>query len=46
MAVVGLAAGGMVALPSTATGNCMHTIRITVTTGMGITKQIAAELII
>jgi len=43
MAVVGLAAGGMVAHPSTATDTCMPTIRITATTGIGITKQITAE---
>jgi len=43
MAVVGLAAGGMAVLPSMATGTCMPTIRITATTGIGITKQIAAE---
>jgi hypothetical protein len=43
MAVVGLAAGGMVAHPSTATDTCMPTIRITATTGIGIAKQIAAE---
>ena len=44
MAAVGLAAaGGMVVRPSTATGTCMATIRITATTGIGITKQIAAE---
>ena len=48
MAVVGLAAGGMVVHPSTAIGTCMPTIRITATTGIGITnigitKQIAAE---
>jgi len=37
-------AGGMVVLPSTATGStCMPIIRITTTTGIGITKQIAAE---
>jgi hypothetical protein len=39
MAVVGLAAGGMVVHPSTAIGTCMPTIRITATTGIGITKQ-------
>jgi hypothetical protein len=38
-----VAAGGMVVLPSTATDTCMPTIRITATTGIGITKQIAAE---
>ena len=43
MAVAGLAAGGMAVLPSTATDTCMPTIRITATTGIGITKQIAAE---
>ena len=43
MAVVGLVAGGMVVLPYTATGNCTPTIRITAATGIGITKQIAAE---
>jgi hypothetical protein len=46
MAVVGLAAGGMVVHPSTAIGTCMPTIRITAITGIGITKQIAAEMII
>ena len=39
MAVVGLAAGGMAVLPSTATGICMPTIRITAATGIGITKR-------
>ena len=43
MAVVGLAAGGMAVLPYTATGTCTLTIRITAATGIGITKQIAAE---
>ena len=43
MAVVGLVAGGMVVLPSTATGTFMPIIRITTTTGIGITKQIAAK---
>src|SRR6516162_5941624 len=44
MAVVGLAAGGMVVHPSTAIGTCMPTIRITATTGIGITKQIACRV--
>jgi hypothetical protein len=46
MAVVGLAAGDMVVHPSTAIGTCMPTIRITAITGIGITKQIAVEVII
>jgi hypothetical protein len=48
MAAVGLAARGMVVRPSTATatGTCMPTIRITATTGIGIIKQIAVEVII
>ena len=48
MAAVGLAARGMVVRPSTATatGSCMPTIRITATTGIGIIKQIAVEVII
>jgi hypothetical protein len=47
MAAVGLAARGiMVVRPSTATGTCMATIRITDTTGIGIIKQIAVEVII
>ena len=37
------ATGGMVVLPYTATGTCTPTIRITAATGIGITKQIAAE---
>jgi hypothetical protein len=44
MAVVGLAVGGMVVHPSTAIGTCMPTIRITATTGIGITKQIACRV--
>jgi hypothetical protein len=43
MAVVGLAAGRMVVLPSTVTGSCMPTVRITAATGIGITKKIVAE---
>jgi len=43
MAAVGLVAGGIVVLPSTATGICMPTIRITATTDIAITKRIAAE---
>jgi len=50
MAAVGLAARGIVVRPSTATatatGTCMPTIRITATTGIGIIKQIAVEVII
>ena len=43
MAVLMLVAGGMVVLPFTVTGTCMPTIRITATTGIGITKKVAAE---
>ena len=46
MAAVGLAPRGMVVRPSTATGTCMAIIRITATTGIGIIKQIAVEVII
>jgi hypothetical protein len=33
----------MVVHPSTVTGSCIPTTRITATTGIGITKQITAE---
>jgi hypothetical protein len=49
MAAVGVVAGMLVVPTAMATGptdTCMPTIRITATTGIGITKQIAAELII
>ena len=48
-AAVGVVAGMLVVPTAMATGptdTCMPTIRITATTGIGITKQIAAELII
>ena len=49
MAAVGMVAGMLVvptAMAAGPTDTCMPTIRITATTGIGITKQIAAEVII